>query len=239
MPPRAALPATACWTSFPPWRGAWGILECPTSCSALWPLRMRKAGAQPPHRIRLRGHRHDGFHRHRYGGPWHDQGGRAGISERLVQRDHHRPHRQPHQRPRAAGGRSGRAHSGGHPGRHYGSTADSQMLAAASSVSQNILQEFAHLKLTEKAERFSRPASPSSASASWAWCWPATPTPASSASSALPGPGLAALRRSGALRPVLEALQLAGRSGRDALGRSDGLCLEVPRQPAGRRVRHL
>ena len=30
------------------------------------------------------------------------------------------------------------------------STADSQMLAAASSVSQNILQEFGHMKLTEK-----------------------------------------------------------------------------------------
>ena len=47
------------------------------------------------------------------------------------------------------------------------------------------------------------------------------------------------LRRGGALRTVLEALQLAGRSGRDALGWSDGLRLEVPRQPAGRRVRHL
>ena len=34
------------------------------------------------------------------------------------------------------------------------STADSQMLAAASSVSQNILQEFAHLKLTEKQSLF-------------------------------------------------------------------------------------
>ena len=34
------------------------------------------------------------------------------------------------------------------------STADSQMLAAASSVSQNILQEFAHLKLSEKQSLF-------------------------------------------------------------------------------------
>ena len=34
------------------------------------------------------------------------------------------------------------------------STADSQMLAAASSVSQNILQEFAHLKLSEKQSQF-------------------------------------------------------------------------------------
>jgi len=34
------------------------------------------------------------------------------------------------------------------------STADSQMLAAASSVSQNILQEFGHLKLTEKQSLF-------------------------------------------------------------------------------------
>ena len=34
------------------------------------------------------------------------------------------------------------------------STADSQMLAAASSVSQNILQEFGHLKLSEKPSLF-------------------------------------------------------------------------------------
>ena len=65
------------------------------------------------------------------------------------------------------------------------STADSQMLAAASSVSQNILQEFGHMKLTEKQSLFA-------ASAWWAWCWPATPTPACSASSALHGPALAA-----------------------------------------------
>ena len=42
-----------------------------------------------------------------------------------------------------------------------------------------------------------------------------------------------------ALRPVLEALQLAGCAGRDARRRPDGLCLEVPHQPAGRRVQHL
>ena len=47
------------------------------------------------------------------------------------------------------------------------------------------------------------------------------------------------LRRRGALRAVLEALQLAGRSGRNALRRPDGLRLEVSHQPAGRRVRHL
>lgn len=34
------------------------------------------------------------------------------------------------------------------------STADSQMLAAASGVSQNILQEFGHLKLSEKQSLF-------------------------------------------------------------------------------------
>ena len=34
------------------------------------------------------------------------------------------------------------------------STADSQMLAAASSVSQNILQEFGHMKLTERQSLF-------------------------------------------------------------------------------------
>ena len=119
------------------------------------------------------------------------------------------------------------------------STADSQMLAAASSVSQNILQEFAHLKLTEKQSLLAArltivcvsvvgvvlardPNSSVFGIVSFAWA------------------GFRRLlRRGGALRPVLEALQLAGRSGRDALGRSDGLCLEVPRQPAGRRVRHL
>ncbi len=98
------------------------------------------------------------------------------------------------------------------------STADSQMLAAASSVSQNILQEFAHLKLSDG-----------------------------------PRPGFQRLwhrqlcvgrvrrriRRGDALCAVLEALQLAGRTGRDAGRRPDGLRLEVPYQPAGRRVRHL
>ncbi len=53
------------------------------------------------------------------------------------------------------------------------STADSQMLAAASSVSQNILQEFGHMKLTESRACL-RPGLPSSASAWWVWCWPAT-----------------------------------------------------------------
>ena len=47
------------------------------------------------------------------------------------------------------------------------------------------------------------------------------------------------LRRGRPLRSVLEALQLAGRAGRYALRRPDGLRLEVPRQPAGRRLRHL
>ena len=47
------------------------------------------------------------------------------------------------------------------------------------------------------------------------------------------------LWRSGAVLPVLEALQLAGRTGRYALRRPDGLCMEVHHQPAGRRVWHL
>ena len=71
------------------------------------------------------------------------------------------------------------------------STADSQMLAAASSVSQNILQEFAHLKLSEKQSLFAARLTIVS-SAWWVWCWPATPTPASLASSASRGPDLAA-----------------------------------------------
>ena len=119
------------------------------------------------------------------------------------------------------------------------STADSQMLAAASSVSQNILQEFGHMKLTEKQSLFAArltiicvsvvgvvlardPNSSVFGIVSFAWA----------------GFG-GCLRRRGALRPVLEALQLAGRAGRDALRRPDGLRLEVPHQPAGRRVRHL
>ncbi len=119
------------------------------------------------------------------------------------------------------------------------STADSQMLAAASSVSQNILQEFGHLKLSEKQSLFAArltiicvsvvgvvlardPNSSVFGIVSFAWA------------------GFRRLlRRCRPLRPVLEALQLAGRSGRYALRRPDGLCLEVHRQPAGRRVWHL
>ena len=44
-----------------------------------------EAGAQPPHCHRLGGHRHGGVHRHRHGGPRHDQGRCAGIPQRLVQ----------------------------------------------------------------------------------------------------------------------------------------------------------
>ena len=47
------------------------------------------------------------------------------------------------------------------------------------------------------------------------------------------------VRRGHPLCAVLEALQLAGRAGRDALRRPDGLRLEVPHQPAGRHFRHL
>ena len=83
------------------------------------------------------------------------------------------------------------------------STADSQMLAAASSVSQNILQEFGHMKQLCMGRL-------------WRLLW-----------------------RGCAVLPVLEALQLAGRTGRYALRRPDGLCMEVHRQPAGRRVWHL
>ena len=71
------------------------------------------------------------------------------------------------------------------------STADSQMLAAASSVSQNILQEFGHLKLSEKQSLFAARLTIICVSVV-AWCWPATRIPASSASSALRGPVSAA-----------------------------------------------
>ena len=116
------------------------------------------------------------------------------------------------------------------------STADSQMLAAASSVSQNILQEFGHMKLTEKQSLFAArltiicisvvgvvlardPNSSVFGIVSFAWA----------------GFG----GSFGAVVPVLEALQLAGRTGRYALRRPDGLCMEVHHQPAGRRVWHL
>ena len=42
-PPRVRPPRTACWTSSPPWRGAWATSECPTFCSASWPLRMKRS----------------------------------------------------------------------------------------------------------------------------------------------------------------------------------------------------
>ena len=71
------------------------------------------------------------------------------------------------------------------------STADSQMLAAASSVSQNILQEFAHLKLSEKQSLFAARLTIVCVSVVGG-CWPVTRIPASLASSALRGPGSAA-----------------------------------------------
>ena len=65
-------------------------------------------------------HCHDRRHHHRHGGPWHDQGGRAGVPERLLQRDGHRPHCKPASAQlRHSGSRSGGPDPGGHPGRHH------------------------------------------------------------------------------------------------------------------------
>ena len=117
------------------------------------------------------------------------------------------------------------------------STADSQMLAAASSVSQNILQEFAHLKLSEKQSLF--------AARLTIICVSVVGVVLARGFQRLRHRQLRVgrfrrrVRRGRPLCAVLEALQLAGRSGWDALRRPDGLRLEVPHQPAGRHFRHL
>ena len=41
--PPGPPPPTACWTSCPPWPGAWATLACPTSCCGSWPLRTKKS----------------------------------------------------------------------------------------------------------------------------------------------------------------------------------------------------
>jgi sodium/proline symporter len=119
------------------------------------------------------------------------------------------------------------------------STADSQMLAAASSVSQNILQEFGHMKLTERQSLFAArltiicvsvvgvvlardPNSSVFGIVSFAWA---------GFGGAYGAVMLCALfwkrcNWQGALAGMLRR-------------RPDGLCLEVPHQPAGRRVQHL
>ena len=71
------------------------------------------------------------------------------------------------------------------------STADSQMLAAASSVSQNILQEFGHMKLTEKQSLFAARLTIICISVVGV-VLARDPIPACSASSALHGPASAA-----------------------------------------------
>ena len=112
------------------------------------------------------------------------------------------------------------------------STADSQMLAAASSVSQNILQEFGHMKLTEKQSLFAArltivcvsvvgvvlardPDSSVFGIVSFAWAglaaplvrWCCAPCSGSAATGRVHWPGCSAA--------------------------ADGLCVEVPHQPLG------
>ena len=119
------------------------------------------------------------------------------------------------------------------------STADSQMLAAASSVSQNILQEFGHMKLTEKQSLFAArltiicisvvgvvlardPNSSVFGIVSFAWA------------------GFGGSFGAVVLCSLFwKRCNWQGRTGRYALRRPDGLCMEVHHQPAGRRVWHL
>ena len=119
------------------------------------------------------------------------------------------------------------------------STADSQMLAAASSVSQNILQEFAHPQAQREAEPVRRPPDHRVRQRGGRGAGPRPEFQRLWNRQLCVGRVRRRIRRGDALCAVLEALQLAGRTGRDAGRRSDGLRLEVPHQPAGRRIRHL
>ena len=119
------------------------------------------------------------------------------------------------------------------------STADSQMLAAASSVSQNILQEFGHMKLTERQSLFAARLTIICVSVVGVVLARDPNSSVFGIVSFAVGRFRRRIRCGHALCALLEALQLAGRAGRNARRRPDGLCLEVPRQPSGRRVRHL
>ena len=119
------------------------------------------------------------------------------------------------------------------------STADSQMLAAASSVSQNILQEFGHMKLTERQSLFAARLTIICVSVVGVVLARDPQFQRVRHRQLCMGRFRRRIRCGHALCALLEALQLAGRAGRDARRRPDGLCLEVPRQPSGRRVRHL
>ena len=119
------------------------------------------------------------------------------------------------------------------------STADSQLLAASSSVSQDLACDFLGLKLEgKKGMLVAR-----------------SVMVAVSLMAAFPGPGPQQLRVPGGVLclgglrrrlwshhahgPVLEALQQVGSPGGDAHRRRDGLRVEVPHRPAGRRLGYL
>ncbi len=119
------------------------------------------------------------------------------------------------------------------------STADSQMLAAASSVSQNILQEFGHMKLSEKQSLFAARLTIICISVVGVVLARDPNSSVFGIVSLCMGRVRRLIWRGDALFAVLEVLQLAGCSGLYALRRSDGLCMEVHHQPAGRRVWHL
>ena len=171
-------------------------------------------------------------------GSGHDQSWCAGIPERPFQRDPHRAHCQPHCTARCAGGGAG----GPDPGRYSGGHHVHRRQPDAGSGVQCLAEHPAGVRPYE-AHRKAEPV-----------CGPAYHhLRQRGGRGAGPRPGFQRvrhrqlcmgrfwrrLRRSGAVRPVLEALQLAGCTGRDALRWPDGLCVEVPHQPAGRRVRHL
>ena len=151
---RARPPRTACWTSSPPWRGAWATSECPTFCSASWPLRMKRswysAAALPA----------CGWSSAMTASIIIGMVGlgmtKAGALEYLSGSSSEtvivRIANLIAQHGILAAVLAGLILAGILAATM--STADSQMLAAASSVSQNILQEFGRMKLTERQSLF-------------------------------------------------------------------------------------
>ena len=119
------------------------------------------------------------------------------------------------------------------------STADSQLLTAASSVSQDLSQNVFGIKLSSKTEMIVARATVLVIAAIGI-------TLASGPQQlGIPG-GFLCLGRlwrgfwpGGAVLAVLEAQQQVGRPGRYGCRRRDGICMEVPDCPDGRRVGHL
>ena len=119
------------------------------------------------------------------------------------------------------------------------STADSQLLTAASGVSQNLLQDFLKIRMSARASMMA-------ARLTVAGIAPGGHRPGLESGQlrvhhrVLRVGGLWRLLRTGdALRLVLEAQQPAGRAGRHGVRRRDGVRLEIRRSPVRRRLEYL